>query len=76
MSYIRNLEAEIFKKSIIFANFQSVVVNIAPYMLFQNSIGSWKQSVADRDCEKPKTDVELFACLVLCLLPPTFEKGV
>lgn len=40
MSYIRNLEAEIFKKSIIFANFQSVVVNIAPYMLFQNSIGS------------------------------------
>ena len=30
VSYIRNLEAEIFKKCIILGNFQSVVVNIAP----------------------------------------------
>ena len=30
VSYIRNLEAEIFKKCIILGNFQSVVVDIAP----------------------------------------------
>ena len=74
ISYIRDLEAEIFKQSIIFANFQSVVVNVAPYMLFQNSIGSWKQSVAGGDCEKPKTDVELFAWLVLFVYSPQLSK--
>ena len=35
---------------------------------------SKKQSIAGRDCEKPRTDVELFAWLVLCVYSPQLLK--